>query len=231
MVQKIIHKLLKQRHFWRLVGFDELAELYASMLLRSLATSLIGLFVPIYLHSLGYGVRTIFGFYIIFFGSRVVFDIISALVVARVGPKHTIALSTLANIVFLVLLLTLKELAWPLPFVALVGTATNSLFFIAFHTDFSKIKHPTHGGKELGYVTMLEKLGWVLGPLVGGIVATVWSPKYTIVVAILLFVTSLVPLFMSNEPVKAHQHITIKGFNFRPHAREFFRMLCLMPKT
>ena len=221
MVQKIVHKLLRHRHFWRLVDFDELAELYASMLLRSLATSLIGLFVPIYIHGLGYGVRTIFGFYIIFFGARVVVDMVSALVVARIGPKHTMALSTLVNIVFLTLLLTIKELDWPLAFVALVGTATNSLFFVAFHTDFSKIKHRQHGGKELGYVTMLEKIGWVLGPLVGGGIASLWGPRYTIVVAITLFVASLAPLFMSNEPVKTHQHITLKGFRFRPHLRSF----------
>jgi len=163
----------------------------------------------------------------VFFIVRIFCDIISALTVARIGPKHTIALSTLANIIFLLLLLTLKDLHWPLMFVAFVGSLTNSLFFIAFHTDFSKIKHPLHGGKELGYLTIIEKIGGILGPLIGGIIATVFSPSYTIVIAIILFIVSLVPLFMTNEPVKTHQHITIKGFVWRPHVREFISYTCL----
>lgn len=227
MIQKIVHKIMRPRHFWRDIGFDELSELYTSMLIRSLATSLIGLFVPIYLYSLGFSVRTIFGFFIIFFIVRIFCDVISALTVARIGPKHTIALSTLANIVFLLLLLTLKDLHWPLAFVAIVGSLTNSLFFIAFHTDFSKIKHPLHGGKELGYLTILEKIGGILGPLIGGVIATVFSPSYTIVIAIILFIISLIPLFMTNEPVKTHQHITLKGFKWRPHIREFVSYTCL----
>ncbi len=227
MIQKIVHKIMRPRHFWREIGFDELSELYTSMLIRSLATSLIGLFVPIYLYSLGFSVRTIFAFFIIFFIVRVFCDIASALIVARIGPKHTIALSTLANIVFLLLLLTIKDLHWPLAFVALVGSLTNSLFFIAFHTDFSKIKHPKHGGKELGYLTIIEKIGGILGPLIGGLIATVFSPSYTIVIAIILFIVSLIPLFMTNEPVKTHQRITLKGFVWRPHIREFVSYTCL----
>jgi hypothetical protein len=78
MLQKAIHKILKPRHFWRDIGFNELSELYTSMLIRSLATSLIGLFVPIYLYKLGYSVRSIFLFFIIFFSVRIFCDIASA---------------------------------------------------------------------------------------------------------------------------------------------------------
>ena len=76
MIQKTITKLLKHRHFWRDVGFDELSELYACMLLRSLATGLIGLFVPVYLYKNGYSLQSIFVFYIIFFmqGIRAIFN-------------------------------------------------------------------------------------------------------------------------------------------------------------
>ena len=141
MIQKILKTLLKKRHFWRTVGFDELSDLYASMLIRSLALSLVGIFVPIYLYKLGYSVQSILGYYAVFFMSRVVVDILVAFIVARIGPKHTIACSTLGNIFYLSMLLSMQELGWPLPLLAVIGTITNSLFFVAFHTDFSKIKH------------------------------------------------------------------------------------------
>ncbi len=44
--------------------FDELAELYTSMSLRSLGFSLIGIFVPVYLFQYGVSVKDIFLFFI-----------------------------------------------------------------------------------------------------------------------------------------------------------------------
>ena len=227
MLQKIIKSVLQPRHFWRTVGFDELSEIYTSMLLRSLATNVVGLFIPIYLHQIGYSIRSIFVFFILFYAARVILDPLTALLVGRIGPKHTIALSTISNIIVLLLLLTMQQLGWPLFFVSLVYSLTYSLFFIAFHTDFSKIKHSEHGGKELGYLTILEKLGGVAGPLFGGLIASIWSPSYTIVISIILFLLSLIPLFLSNEPVKIHQKITIKGFKLKPHTKEFISYACL----
>jgi MFS family permease len=226
MVQKVIHTLLRKRHFWRTVGFDELSELYASMLLRSLALSLIGLFVPIYLYQIGYSVRSILGFYALFFLVRIGIDLVVAHIVGRIGPKHSIAMSTLINIIFLTMLLTLKELAWPLAFLAVVNSFGNSLFFISFHTDFSKIKHTNHSGKEIGYMLILEKIGGIAGPLVGGMIATFADPKYTMILAITLFAASLVPLLLSKEPVKVHQHITFRGLALKRHTRHFISYAC-----
>lgn len=226
MVEKIVKKVLQHRHFWRDVGFDELSELYASMLMRTLALSLIGLFVPIYLYLQGYSVRSVFLYFLLLYAVRVVLDVMAAFVVARIGPKHTIGLSTVMSIVHLVMLLTIKELSWPLPVLALVNAAAASLFFIAFHTDFSKIKHSKHGGKEIGYMIMIEKLGGILGPLVGGALATFFDARYTIIVAIAVLLGSLIPLLLTNEVVQVHQHITFKGFVYKNHIRQLVSYSC-----
>jgi hypothetical protein len=226
MVEKIIHKVLAHRHFWRDISFNELSELYASMLLRTLALSLIGLFIPIYLYLQGYSVRDVFLYYFILYAVRALLDICSAFIVGRIGPKHTIGLSTVVSIVHLVMLLTLKELGWPLPVLALLNAAAASLFFVAFHTDFSKIKDSKHGGKEIGYMTMIEKLGGVLGPLVGGALATFLDARYTIIVAISVLLVSLVPLLMTNEVVKVHQHITFRGFPWRSQTKQLISYSC-----
>ncbi len=226
MVEKIIHKVLAHRHFWRDVSFNELSELYASMLLRTLALSLIGLFVPIYLYLQGFSIRDVFLYYFVLYATRVVLDICSAFIVGRIGPKHTIGLSTVVSIVHLVMLLTVKDLGWPLIVLALLNSAAASLFFVAFHTDFSKIKDSAHGGKEIGYMTMIEKLGGILGPLVGGAVATVFDARYTIIVAIAVLLVSLVPLLLTNEVVRVHQHITFRGFPWRQQTRQLISYSC-----
>ena len=221
MVQKIIKKLLKKRHFWRYVGFDELSELYASEFLRVLALSVIGVFVPIYLYKLGYGLSSIFAMQLVWAASRPIFNYISAKSIALFGPKHTMVLGTVSQIVYLVLLVTIESLNWPLVLIGLVGSLSYALFIIALHVDFSKVKHTEHGGKEISFFTICGKVGASIGPLVGGLIASFINPQVTIVVAIVILAGSLVPLFKSAEPTKTKQKIYIKGFPWRRHKRDF----------
>jgi hypothetical protein len=93
---------------------------------------------------------------------------------------------------------------------------------MAFEVDFSKIKHTEHGGKELGLLSIFERIGAVAGPLIGGLIATIFDPRYTIALAILVLLASLMPIFMSKEPTRVHQKITIIGFPFRRHRRDFY---------
>jgi hypothetical protein len=93
-----------------------------------------------------------------------------------------------------------------------VFSASNGLFFVAYHTDFSKIKDTKHGGKELGYLYIFERLGGILGPVVGGLLATFVDPRAAIGVAIFVLLASQIPLLVSSEPVRTHQHITFRGF-------------------
>ncbi len=88
-----------------------------------------------------------FSFYLFFFSFRIPLSFIDGWVVGKIGPKHGIAISTLLFVVFLSALLTLELIGWPLWFLALLFTITNGLFFISYHTDFSKIKDTKHSGK------------------------------------------------------------------------------------
>jgi MFS family permease len=166
MLKRIIYRLLRHRHFWRDASFDELSEIYTAMLFRSLALGMVGIFIPVFLFTTGYTLSAIFTFFIYFFATRTVMDIGAGYLVARVGPKHTILVSYVLQIMAALLFLTLPTHHWPLFLPALIWGASNSLFFIAFHVDFSKIKHSVHGGKELGYVTIMERIGQTIGPLV-----------------------------------------------------------------
>src|SRR5688500_12583149 len=88
MLKRLIHRLLWKRHYWRDLSFSELSELYTSMMFRSLAISLVGIFVPVYLYQLGYSISAIFAFNCFFFISRLFWDVGASFIVARIGPKH-----------------------------------------------------------------------------------------------------------------------------------------------
>lgn len=221
MLQKLIHKISYKSHPWRSMQFDELAEIYTSMSIRGLGFSIIGIFVPIYLYRLGVDLQSIFWFFMWIFILRIPFSILAAHIVGRVGPKHAIAMSTLLFILFLATLLTYESVGWPLITLSLMFTISNGLFFIGYNTDFSKVKDSKNGGKELGWLYIFERVGGALGPLIGGVLATFVGAEFTIVFAIAVLLASLVPLFLSNEPVKLHQNIRFKGFPWRRHIRDF----------
>ena len=221
MLRNIIKKLFEPRHFWRHVGFDELSELYASEFMRSLSLSVIGIFVPIYLYKLGYSLQDIFGMQVIWAASRPVFAYFSAKCIALIGPKHTIALGTVTQIMYLAVLMSMGSMSWPIGLLGLLGSLSYALFGIALQVDFSKVKHSEHGGKELGFITICERVGSALGPVVGGLIATFINPQATIFIAITIMTLSLVPLFQTSEPMRIKQKIIIRGFPWRRHKRDF----------
>lgn len=221
MVEKV-KLILKKRHFWRTVDFDELSELYTSQMLRSLSASLVGLFVPIYLYKIGYAVTAICLMFLVWFVVRPLWAYVSARIIGRYGPKHAIAISVVLQIMYLSLVLTIETMHWPLWVIGVVGSLSYGLYMMAFEVDFSKIKHSLHGGKELSYLQMFERLGAILGPIVGGLVATFIDPRFTIALAIVTLCASLVPIFMTAEPVKRHQVIIVKGFPWKRHRRDMY---------
>lgn len=207
MIKKAIRNIIKRRHFWRDAGFDELSELYISMIFRSVAVGSIGVFVPMYLYLLGHSITDIFMVYAWFATFAAAASMFVARLVARFGPKHIILVSYVFQLASSILFLTHGDHPWPL-FVlgGLWGIATN-LFFVPYHVDFSKVKHVNHSGKELSYMLVMQKVGLTAGPLIGGIVAAAFGSQYVFLIAAFLMAIGALPLLMSGEPVRTHQKL------------------------
>ncbi len=221
MLQQLIYKYFLPHHPWRTIGFNELSELYASMTLRSLGLSLVGIFIPIYLYKLGFSVESILLYFAVNCGTRAAVGIPTGYLIAKVGPKHTMLYSYLFLIIYLGLLLTLPLYNWPLLLLAVVGGIAVATFFDAYHVDFSKILHAEHGGKELGYMSIAERVGAVAGPIIGGIIATAFSAQFAIGVAMLLLSIAVIPLMLSAEPTRLNQQIDFRSLNYKKYWRDY----------
>jgi hypothetical protein len=219
MLQKLYNRYLKKRHYWRAVEFDELSELYTTQFLRSLSLNLVGIFVPVYLYNIGFSITEIALYFLVWFAVRPPLGYLTARLIAEIGPKHAMVLSTGIQIAYLAFILSLETMGWPLYFIAVIGSLYFGLYRMAFDIDFSKVKHTEHGGKEVGYMQIFERTGGVLGPLIGGLIAGFYDPRYTMALAILVLVMSLIPLLATAEPVKRHQVLILKGFPFKRHRR------------
>lgn len=214
MLKKVIYRLLRQRHFWRDVNFDELSELYINTLFRGLALSITGLFVPVYLLQLHYAITPILEVVAWYFTLRGLgLDILSAYTVARFGPKHTMTIGYGLLILSTLSFLTLPHYHWPILLLGGLWGASASFFFVPFNVGFSKVKHRRHGGKEIGYVNIMDKIGQGIGPLIGGIFATIFGGQYVFVVGVVFLVMGIIPLFRTAEPVKIKQHLDFRGLD------------------
>lgn len=227
MLKKIANRVLAHRHFWREASFDELSELYISMMMRSFALGIIGIFIPVFLLKSGFDISQIAAFFIMFFGSRIVADVLGGFMVAKLGPKHTMLVSYAVQIISATLFLTLHMYHWPLVWLAITWGAANSLFFIAFHVDFSKVKHTVHGGKELGYVNAMDRIGSAIGPIAGGLIAVIFGPQYMFLLAVVFLLLGLIPLFRTAEPVRVNQHLSFKALPKARIRRDLFSYMAL----
>lgn len=228
MIKKTLDKLLRHRHFWRETGYDELSELYISVMLRSISIGISGIFVPVYMHDLGYSLTAILLVMAWFFTVRFLCaDLLAAYMTAKIGPKHTMVWGHFFLIFSMSLFLFLPYIAWPTFLLGAVFGIASSLYFIPFNVDFSKVKHSKHGGKEWGYVQIMDRIGIVLGPIVGGIIATVFGSQYIFLVAVVLLISSLFPLFKSAEPVRSNQVLDYRHFRVKKIKRDYISMAAL----
>lgn len=221
MIHKIINHLIERRLSWRTIGFDDLSSLYASTMMRSLSISLIGIFIPIYLYELGYPLMTIFLFMASLFITRCLADVVSGFLVGRFGAKHIMIASYGGYVATFLLLLGLSKYELPLALIAVVWGLANSMFFVAYHVDFSKIMHHGRGGKELSSMSILERIGSAFGPVVGGVVATLFGAEYTIIAATVVLAAASVPLILSPTPDRTRQKLNLRSLPFSKLKRDF----------
>lgn len=216
MIQKIIHRLLLRRHFWRYASFSEVAEIYASRTMRIFALRMVAVFTSIYLLQQGFPVYFIAFFFAAFYGYKALFSWPSAYIVAAFGPKHATLFSNILAAGSMAILPLVPEYGiWAVAAWGLLQASSTCLYDLAYMVDFSKVKNSEHAGKEIAFMTILERVATGISPLVGGLLAFLAGPQIVMIVAAILFLLAALPLFRTAEPVRIHQKLEFRGFPWR----------------
>ncbi len=219
MLQKILSFVLRRRHYWRSISFDEIAELYTSRLITMFAINIVNLFAAVYLYKLGYDLSFIALFYGVFYVLRIPFAVVAAKFIAYFGPKHGILMANLLRIpslaAFALVPVAGNHALWAIAAFGLFQQLSAAAYDIAYTTDFSKVKHAERAGREIGTMQVIEKIARVASPIIGGVVASLWSPQATIILAAILFMFSALPLFASVEPTTTKVKLRVSGFPWR----------------
>jgi MFS family permease len=216
MIQQFIHRLLLRRHFWRYATFSEVAELYASSLLRKLAINIASAFLSVYLFQNGYSIQFIAGFWALYYFAKIFMSFPAAQYASKFGPKHGILLSNLLYIPAMAIFTFVPEWGlWAIVGAGLLQGASATIYNLCYAINFSKVKSVEHAGKEIAYMNMIEKIATGLSPFVGGLLAFALGPEATMWAAAGLFAVAAMPLFQTGEPTKSRQKLVFRGFPWR----------------
>lgn len=216
MIRQFFHRFLLRRHFWRYATFSEVAEIYTSRTLRTMAINLAAALMSVYLYQNGYSLLFIAGYWAVYYFLKMFMSLPWAKYVAYYGPKHATLLSNLLYIPALIAFTYVPEWGlWAMAVTCVAQGASATIYDLSYLINFSKVKSTQHAGKEIAYMNMFEKIATGLSPLIGGVVAFVFGPETTLWVASALFVLASLPLLASPEPTKTRQKLMFRGFPWR----------------
>lgn len=216
MPQLLYHHLASHH-----LHYTAINEVYLSRAARAFGLSIIGIFIPIYLYNLGYGLASIAAFFIIANFVRLLVTPLAAYLLSRFGAKHLMAFGQLWAIIFVALLLFAERNTGLLVLTALVWGIDLGIFWLAHHHNLSYVRTLGRTSRQIGVVFMLFSIAHALGPLVGGVVATQFGIQYTLWLAIgFLLAASYVFLRTPGDapPVQFTWRDAFRGWkHMRPH--------------
>lgn len=160
--------------------------------------SLINIFVPIYLYTLGFSVHKILFFYLLASMYFLILAYPVAKIVAKIGEKHAILVSTPFISVYYLGLIILENYA-ALFYILPLLLALRSVFFnYGYHLNFISHADRKNIGEELAFIGILTVVATVLAPYFGGLLASVNFKIVLVSSSVLLFFAKL-PLLFSKD--------------------------------
>ena len=222
MIRSFIFRLFRGRHYWRKASFDEMSELYISRMMTVFAINIITLFIAIYLYELGYSLVFIAFFYASLYAMKAVISPLAGRYVAYWGPRRAIFLANIMRVPSLLIFLGVEQYGlWAVVAFGIIQQASACLYDLAYLVNFSRVKHNGRAGKQIGTMQILEKVARVISPLVGGVIATMFSPQVTILIAAVVFSLAAWPLFLSAESIPSRYKLEMHRVKLRSIWRMF----------
>lgn len=216
MIKAFIYKILERRHFWRYASFGEIADLYASRMLRLTAIYLISGFTSVFLFKQGYGIIFIMSFWAIYYLFKTFVSFFAGIFTTKFGIARGTLTSNLLYIPSMVALGLLPEFGfWMLVVSSFFMGLSVALNEICYSVEFSKIKSVAHAGKEIGLMNLVEKIAICISPIFGGVIALMFGVSVTMWVAGFLFAMSSIPLLKNMHRSENYQRINVRGFPYR----------------
>lgn len=177
----------------------EIKEFLVTMGIQGFSTSIITLFEPIYLYTLGYSISWIMLFYVIVYATYFFLLPLGGKIARRIGYERAFLLGTIALAAYFTSLLAIGYLPSFFFIAPLVFAVQKMLYWPAYHGDLARFGRKGHRGRELSILSVIMQIVAVIGPVVGGLILEFSTFTILFLVAIGLLLASVIPLFTTRE--------------------------------
>ena len=176
------------------MNHKEIKLFYASCSVFTFASSMVSIFVPLYLFEKGYSLSSIILFFILVQFSRLIFLPISAWLSSTIGAKKIISLSFVVSIAFYLILDKIDYLSNGFYLSALIYGMIHALFYLPFLVHLSKMSPNDNRGKILGKFNIYLAVVGALGPILGGIIISNYGFSAVFAVVIIFIIPAVLLL-------------------------------------
>ncbi len=186
--------------------------------INSVALSVIGVYIPIYLLTLGYSLTKVLIFFAIShtFGLLIMLFLYT-LLIKKFGLIHTFKIYYPLQFIYLVSLFLLNQHMYPFELVAMMYGAANYAYWMPMNILLIKRSEHHDMGKNLSTFFALPKLFGILGPLLGAILIPILGFWPVFSFAIIGVLISFLPL------AKVHDADVKINLNFLSAGKRVFK--------
>jgi hypothetical protein len=204
---------------------SEMKRVFWAHTVASVGSSLVSIFVPIFLLKSGYSFPAVVTFLMFQNLSGAIFQYPAAKVVGRIGANRGMAVGCFVAAIYLASLLTLPHFHWPLVLVATLWGIDRDFYWFSLHANFSKARAHKKTGTQVSALNSIITFAHGLTPAIGGIIATTAGIAWSYALAITLIITGSIPLITGPEVTKRRpvswKNLDIKRL-WRDPASNFF---------
>lgn len=201
--------------------YEEYNQLFYMRSLRALASSLVSVFIPIYLlqindNSIEKALPIIALYYMGVYSLRFLLSPVGGFLTSRIGAKHVLTISAGLSALAMFCLAYLDQYSSLLLLIVLLSGVNMALFFTALHTDMS-LSTKRRKGKQVSSIEIVRKLVMAIGPLVGGVIAGTVGIYYSFIAAAVIILVSTFDFTFDKEPTRTKHPLSLKDFrNVKP---------------
>lgn len=192
------------RYFSSKVG-QEVREIYWQTIITNLALSLVFIFEPIYLYSLGFSISAILFFYAQVYLWYLILITWGAKFAGRFGYKHSILVSNIFYVLYWIVLYSIQSHHILFYLAPLFFALQKSFFWPAFDADIALGSKEKQRGREVGVLLALVEVVFIIGPFFGGFISQTFGFLPLFLIASGLMLCSTIPLFQSKELYSRHE--------------------------
>lgn len=176
-----------------------LNAVYIMHSVTGLASSLVSIFIPAYLITLGYAPKDVFIYFLTFAVSIFIFLCGAGLLAKRMGIRIMVIASLPPTLAYIAMLYMLHSTALPLPLIASVQGAGAGLYWLALHMFFATNADTKTLGNSVGKLFGFPQIAGLFGPLIGGMIAARFGFPALLAFGGCFYLISAVPLLWIPE--------------------------------